>query len=87
MAHLHLGPEGENGPVVAFLFNDENRSVRVRREGRGTRLRGRIETGDLVGPLQGQPLDRLIAEIEAGNIYINIHTEENPGGQIRGQLQ
>lgn len=86
MAHLHLGSEGENGPVVAFLFNDENRSQRLRRDGRGSSLRGRIETGDLVGPLQGQPLDRLIAEIEAGNVYINIHTVDNPSGELRGQL-
>ena len=87
MAHLHLAPAGENGPVVAFLFTDEDRAQRIRRDGRGSRLTGRIETADLVGPLQGQPLDRLIAEIEAGNVYINIHTAENPGGQIRGQLQ
>lgn len=28
----------------------------------------------------------LIAELVAGNIYLNIHTEDNPAGEIRGQL-
>lgn len=27
-----------------------------------------------------------IDEIRAGNIYINVHTDANPGGEIRGQL-
>jgi CHRD domain/PEP-CTERM motif len=29
----------------------------------------------------------LIAGIEAGNTYFNIHTTANPGGEIRGQLE
>jgi hypothetical protein len=28
----------------------------------------------------------LIKEIIAGNIYVNVHTPNNPGGEIRGQL-
>lgn len=27
-----------------------------------------------------------VGELKAGNIYLNIHTEENPGGEIRAQL-
>lgn len=30
--------------------------------------------------------DAYLADLQAGNIYINIHTEANPGGEIRGQL-
>ncbi len=87
MAHLHLGAEGENGPVIASLlpadFDPDNR-----RDARRARFRinGELASGDLVGPLTGQPLDALIAEINAGNVYINIHTEQNPAGEIRGQL-
>ena len=85
-AHLHLAPAGENGPIVAFLFDDTNRGERLSGSRGRTTLRGTLTTADLTGPLQGQPLDRLIAEIQSGNVYINIHTEENPAGQIRGQL-
>jgi len=87
MAHLHLGAEGENGPVVASLlpvdFDPQNQR-QVRRLSRF--ISGTLTSDDLVGPLTGRPLDALSAEIAAGNIYINIHTEENPSGELRGQL-
>ncbi|MEM7251514.1 MAG: spondin domain-containing protein [Pseudomonadota bacterium] len=85
-AHLHLGGFGQNGPVVASLLpaDFDPRS----REGRQVRrvLRGSIGNGDLVGPFAGQPLDALIAAIQDGEVYINIHTGANPAGEIRGQL-
>lgn len=84
MAHLHLGQVGENGPVIVNLlasdeFRGQNRRYR--------RLRTDITGGDLLGSLQGQPLDALIAEIQSGNVYVNIHTDRNPSGEVRGQLE
>lgn len=87
-AHLHLGQEGENGPVVALLLPVGLEGLTARqRNGIDFRITAQVRTGDLVGPLSGQPLDALVAEIEAGNVYVNVHTEQNPGGEIRGQLQ
>lgn len=87
-AHLHLGREGENGPVVALLLPADLEGLSKREQKRlDRRIAAQIETGDLVGPLAGQPLDALISEINAGNVYVNIHTEANPAGAIRGQLQ
>lgn len=82
MAHLHLGAEGENGPVIANLLGDSEFSNgrRIRR------LSSDIEGSDLVGPLLGQPLDALIAAIQEGRVYVNIHTDRNPSGELRGQL-
>jgi hypothetical protein len=80
-AHIHLAPPGENGPVVAFLFNaDEDTAMD------GTLVQGTITSFDLVGPLAGSDLADLIAEIENGSAYVNVHTPENPGGEIRGQV-
>jgi hypothetical protein len=28
-----------------------------------------------------------VAKIEAGSAYINVHTQKNPGGEIRGQVK
>jgi len=49
-------------------------------------ISGEIENGDLQGPLSGRPLDSLIKEIGAGNIYVNVHTKKFPDGELRGQL-
>lgn len=86
MAHFHLGNQGENGPVVAALFNDENRSQRIRRRGRITRISGVLTQADLVGPLADLPLDALSERLNEGGVYINIHTRRNPAGEIRGQV-
>ncbi len=58
---------------------------------------GTITAADLIGPLAGQSMARLIREIRAGNTYVNVHTNDGvapidtgpgdfPGGEIRAQL-
>ena len=83
-AHLHLAAQGENGPVVVDLLANGDLINRARRI---KLLRAEITKDALTGPLAGQPLDVLSAEIQAGNVYINIHTEQNPAGELRGQLK
>lgn|SRR5262245_1565404 len=94
-AHIHVGQPGVNGPVVAFLAGPfpagGGRS-------NGLLARGTITAADLVGPLSGQPLSALIAQMLAGNTYANVHTNDGvappntgagdfPGGEIRGQVR
>jgi hypothetical protein len=45
-------------------------------------------TGNLASPINGSATltDAQIAQLEAGKWYVNIHTEANKGGEIRGQL-
>jgi CHRD domain len=45
-------------------------------------------TGDLASPIKGSATltDAQIAQLEAGKWYVNIHTEANKPGEIRGQL-
>jgi hypothetical protein len=38
--------------------------------------RGTITAANLIGPLAGQPLSALIAVIEAGGAYVNVHTND-----------
>ncbi|MDR6882948.1 hypothetical protein J2X61_004730 [Bacillus sp. 3255] len=81
--HIHLGQAGHNGPVVAFLFGPSKFGISVRR---GV-VRGVLTSQDLVGPLQGKTLQDLINEFETGNAYANVHTIQNPNGEIRGQVR
>lgn len=79
MAHLHLGQAGINGPVVVDLTDGISK-----REVKAT-----IEVDDVVGPLatESDPFLSLLNELAAGNIYINLHTEDNPAGELRGQVK
>lgn len=88
MAHFHLGAAGSNGPVIAQLISPDLDLTSASVQRRLTRaLSGTITAADLIGPLAGQPLNVFADEIRAGNVYVNIHTTENPGGELRGQLE
>src|SRR5690348_8812823 len=45
-------------------------------------------TGNLASPIKGSATltDAQIAQLEAGKWYVNVHTEANKSGEIRGQL-
>ncbi|WP_307474806.1 CHRD domain-containing protein [Paenibacillus harenae] len=82
-AHIHLGPKGVNGPVVVTLFGPNKFGISVRR---GI-VRGVLTAADLSGPLAGLTIADLITEFNNGNAYVNVHTVQNPNGEIRGQIK
>lgn len=93
VAHIHIAPVGENGPVRLNLC--------------GTSDTPECSTGDGVlvtgsnGATVGTPpitFDDLVAAIRAGDAYVNVHTDDGappantgPGdmasGEIRGQIE
>jgi hypothetical protein len=75
-AHINLGAAGESGAPVVFLFGH----VDPGQDGISTS--GTIMAGDL---LSGD-LDSLVAALNSGGAYVNVHTEANPGGEVRGQI-
>jgi CHRD domain len=94
-AHIHLGVEGVNGPIVAFLAGPFAAGG-----GRidGVLAEGTITASNLVGPLAGHPLSDLIIEMRNAATYVNVHTNDGvppintgpgdfPGGEIRGQIE
>ena len=75
MAHFHVAPAGENGPVIFTLspFFDQT------------------ETFDAAfgywTDMDETPFDAAAAEsFREGEVYVNIHTSENPSGELRGQV-
>lgn len=83
VAHIHVGPPGQNGPIVLFLYGPAT----PMNFAQPTVLTNRTFTAaDLTGPLANQPLSALAQEIARGNAYVNVHTVSFPNGEIRGQL-
>lgn len=86
MAHIHMAPAGENGQVVVWLYPPA--PPPQLKEGRfeGVLADGVITADNLMGPLKEQSLARLIEAMKSGNTYVNVHTEQHRGGEIRGQI-
>lgn len=85
MAHIHVGGADENGQIAAFLFGPEDPGVPAD----GLLAEGTITQADLM-PIPGVfdgTMAQLIQLMQDGETYVNVHTETNPAGEIRGQLQ
>lgn len=87
MAHIHLAPAGANGPVVAWLYPAAPPPQLIDGVSNGVLSAGVITAANLVGPLAGQTLSDLVAELAAGHAYVNVHTSQFPGGEVRGQIR
>ena len=70
MAHIHQGKSGENGPPIVMLSMGK----------------GKITSGDLQGPLSGEQLSNVVKLMQDRNTYVNVHTQQNQNGEIRGQI-
>ncbi len=82
MAHIHQGKQGENGPVVVVLYKGTT-PTGIKN---GALAQGSITASQLEGPLKGKQISDLVNIIKSGDAYANVHTEQNPKGEIRGQI-
>ncbi len=73
-AHIHEGPKGANGPVVANLAAPaDGDAADCLTEGEA----GKFPTGETVAEILANP----------SAYYVNVHNADYPGGAIRGQLK
>jgi len=86
-AHIHVAAPGVNGSVVAWLYPSGPPALLIPGTFSGVLNQGVITADDLVGPLAGQELSVLLGHIISGNTYVNVHTSQFPGGEIRGQIE
>lgn len=87
MAHIHWAPAGENGGVVAWLYPAGPPPALIPGRFSGILAQGTITADDLVGDLAGMSLEDLVAQMLADQTYVNVHTTQNPGGEVRGQIR
>jgi hypothetical protein len=87
VSHIHLGLPSVNGGVTVFLCGGGGKPDCPAREGTVT---GTFTADDVIGlPMQrlaANDLPTLLAGINAGATYVNVHTMDLPGGEIRGQI-
>jgi hypothetical protein len=82
-AHIHSGQASENGEVIADLLTDTSKNNDV---SYGMTIRGNLSDSSLKGPMEGKTLEDLVAAMDSGETYVNVHTAEHPDGEIRGQV-
>jgi hypothetical protein len=80
-AHFHVGAAGVAGPVVINFTVVTNIS-------NDFAITGTASATDLV-PRAAQGInswDDFVQALQLGNVYANVHSTNNPGGEIRGQV-
>ena len=80
-AHLHLAGAGTNGPAIAEIYPADALSC----ESDGTVIAGDITAVDLQIP--GYTMADLADDLAVGGVYVNVHSEQWPAGEVRGQVQ
>ena len=81
-AHIHCAPAGVVGPVGVTLFSGGPSSVN------GVLAQGPITDPDAFGNDCGWAfLADVIADMQIGDAYVNVHTLANLGGEVRGQIR
>lgn len=81
-AHLHCAPAGQNGPVVAFLAGQSAGGYDGTVEMRAT-----LTDANITNVACGATVAELVQSMLAGQVYVNVHSTANPGGEVRGQVE
>jgi hypothetical protein len=75
--HIHEAPAGVNGPIVVHFFGGPPPEANTDFSGDRDRVIGCVEA-------DGEVLSAIVAN--PSGFYVNLHSDDFPGGAIRGQL-
>lgn len=84
-AHIHNAPAGENGPIVFGFINPSDDPNDFALNFVASTLHATI-TGVWDSDDAGGNLADFLGALRSRDLYINIHTVGNPGGEVRGQI-
>ena len=83
-SHIHTAPPGVNGSVRLFLYpappSTSAPQVTV------TEKSILVEATVDASAVNGVTYAELLAAMRSGNAYVNVHTTQFPGGEIRGDI-
>ena len=80
--HIHRGARGVIGPIIFFIWGGPADGPFAQASANLGRTWLPVSTETRSQGLTAQNL----ADLRAGNLYVNVHTQANKGGEIRGQL-
>lgn len=79
-SHIHCSPAGVNGPVGVTLFSGGPVTLN------GLLAKARVTAPDPGNACGWETLEDVVAALQSGNGYVNVHTLAHPPGEIRGQI-
>lgn len=79
-AHIHCGEPDENGPVGVTLYQGDPVSED------GVLAEDEVTAPDDGNDCGWENLADVVDAMRDGSTYVNVHTEANPAGEIRGQI-
>jgi hypothetical protein len=80
-SHFHVGAAGTNGPVVVNFTVAQGISNDYAISGTASAADLTLRQANGIGSW-----DDFLQSLLLGNIYMNVHSTANPGGEIRGQV-
>jgi len=87
-SHIHFAQRGVNSAIFAFLCGGGGKPACPPN---GGTVSGTITAADILAittqGLAAGDFAGAVRAIESGNTYVNVHTTNFPGGEIRGQIQ
>jgi hypothetical protein len=87
-AHIHFARPDVNGGVAAFLCGGGGKPACPTL---GGTVRGVIHRADVVGPegqgIKGGEFGELVRAMRNGATYVNVHSVNHPGGELRGNIR
>lgn len=91
-SHIHFGNRDASGGVSVFLCTNLGNGpadTPACPQGNAT-VTGTLTPADVIGPaaqgINAGDFNSLVTAIRAGRSYVNIHTTNHPGGEIRAQI-
>lgn len=90
MAHIH--EDEVLGPIAVWLYEFETQEDRLQKG----QFSGILDVGTItddviqqgrVDEAESESVDDLLRKINAGEAYVNVHTEQHPSGVIAGRLR
>lgn len=92
-AHLHFGQMGVNGGIVIFLCTNLNngpvgtQTCPTSGTITGSATMANVGAGAMSQGIPAGAFNRLTQAIRQGVVYVNVHSDLFPGGEVRGQLR